>query len=219
MALAFSTWTLAVLSVFFTIALAAPSSKSASAEHPHSTDVAAKLSQPTAYRVTVNEPTPTRWAAPNRFTDLSCFKVTKFACGQENLKLVDTSRQRAVPVALNALEPVSVDPETVMEITYPANSINPGNAEHPLGGAEIYASPLDITQAQNITLEYSIFFPSNFSFMLGGKLPGLYGGRPGCSGGDDANDCFSTRLMWREKGAGELYLVSGFRFLPESTLC
>jgi len=29
-----------------------------------------------------------------------------------------------------------------------------------------------------------------------------------CSGGDDATSCFSTRLMWREDGAGELYLYA-----------
>lgn len=41
----------------------------------------------------------------------------------------------------------------------------------------------------------------------GGKLPGLRGGpdKTGCSGGNqpDGTSCFSTRLMWRGKGAGE----------------
>lgn len=45
------------------------------------------------------------------------------------------------------------------------------------------------------------------SFNLGGKLPGLRGGpdRFGCSGGNqtDGTGCFSTRLMWRQNGAGE----------------
>ncbi|KAG1731175.1 uncharacterized protein EDB91DRAFT_1058886, partial [Suillus paluster] len=40
----------------------------------------------------------------------------------------------------------------------------------------------------------------------GGKLPGLYGGHTGCSGGAAAEDCLSTRLMWRPGGAGEPYL-------------
>lgn len=44
--------------------------------------------------------------------------------------------------------------------------------------------------------------------MKGGKLPGLYGGKKSCTGGDPANDCFSTRLMWRENGQGELYLYA-----------
>ncbi|KAG8690368.1 hypothetical protein FRC09_012015, partial [Ceratobasidium sp. 395] len=43
----------------------------------------------------------------------------------------------------------------------------------------------------------------------GGKLPGLRGGPDtlGCSGGKQPNgdDCFSTRLMWRTSGSGEVY--------------
>lgn len=33
---------------------------------------------------------------------------------------------------------------------------------------------------------------------------GLYGGRTGCSGGVGSLDCFSTRLMWRTDGMGEV---------------
>jgi hypothetical protein len=44
-------------------------------------------------------------------------------------------------------------------------------------------------------MAYKIFFPSDFDFVKGGKLPGLFGGRPGCSGGDAGKDCFSTRFM------------------------
>ncbi|KIO25566.1 polysaccharide lyase family 14 protein, partial [Tulasnella calospora MUT 4182] len=78
----------------------------------------------------------------------------------------------------------------------------------PQGGADFYAAPLDISKSNNVSMSYSVFFPKNFDFVLGGKLPGLYGGRPGCSGGDPAEDCFSTRLMWRKGGAGELYLYA-----------
>lgn len=56
-------------------------------------------------------------------------------------------------------------------------------------------------------LSYSVWFPANFSFVQGGKLPGLRGGSDtsGCSGGNQTNgtSCFSTRLMWRSGGAGE----------------
>ena len=41
--------------------------------------------------------------------------------------------------------------------------------------------------------------------MLGGKLPGLYGGTEGCGGGNDASNCWSTRMAWRTGGMGELY--------------
>lgn len=47
------------------------------------------------------------------------------------------------------------------------------------------------------------------SFNKGGKLPGLRGGDDphGCSGGHYPKEggCFSTRLMWREGGLGEVY--------------
>ena len=93
-----------------------------------------------------------------------------------------------------------------LQLFYPANSINP--AQEPQGGADFYATPLDLSSAKNVSLEYSVFFPADFDFVQGGKLAGIYGGHDGCSGGDDALECFSTRLMWREKGMGELYLVS-----------
>lgn len=43
---------------------------------------------------------------------------------------------------------------------------------------------------------------------MGGKLPGLYGGKKGCSGGDTAEDCFSSRLMFRTGGMGEVCLLA-----------
>ncbi|KAF8328935.1 uncharacterized protein EI90DRAFT_3281281 [Cantharellus anzutake] len=64
--------------------------------------------------------------------------------------------------------------------------------------------------ATNVTFEYSTFFPNDFLWMKGGKLPGLFGGHTGCSGGNVADTCFSTRIMWRANGMGELYLVSPF---------
>ncbi|KAI0344991.1 hypothetical protein BDW22DRAFT_1325979 [Trametopsis cervina] len=93
-----------------------------------------------------------------------------------------------------------------LQLLYPAGSINPES--EPQGGADFYASPLDLSNASNVTLEYSVFFPSDFDWVLAGKLPGLYGGHSGCSGGNDAKSCFSTRLMWRAKGVGELYLYA-----------
>jgi hypothetical protein len=95
---------------------------------------------------------------------------------------------------------------SVIDVLYPAGSINPGSS--PVGGGDFYAAPYDMSNAQNMTLEYSVFFPAGFDFVLGGKMPGLYGGKEGCSGGDAAEDCWSSRMMWRKDGNGELYLVS-----------
>jgi hypothetical protein len=100
----------------------------------------------------------------------------------------------------------------MLQLFHPKDSVNP--ARLPQGGSQFYASPLDISRARSVTLEYKVFFPGDFEWVKGGKLPGLYGERTGCSGGDPALDCFSTRLMWRAGGAGELYLVSPQLTLP-----
>jgi hypothetical protein len=66
----------------------------------------------------------------------------------------------------------------------------------------------DPTQA---CLSYEVFFPRDFDFANGGKLPGLYGGAgvpnndQRCSGGR-RNNCFSTRMMWRKGGDAEAYV-------------
>lgn len=149
-------------------------------------------------------PAKSVWVSPKEMPDLSAFNVSKFTGGQENLEFAnsipaDAKRPDAV-VSSNDRD------TTLLRLFFPAGSIDP--AKKPQGGAEFYASPIDITSARNVTLQYSVFFPLDFDFVLAGKLPGLYGGHIGCSGGDPAVDCFSTRLMWRQGGAGELYLVS-----------
>uniref|UniRef100_A0A0W0G732 Putative polysaccharide lyase family 14 protein n=1 Tax=Moniliophthora roreri TaxID=221103 RepID=A0A0W0G732_MONRR len=96
--------------------------------------------------------------------------------------------------------------ESVLQVFYPEGSVNPANS--PRGDAQFYASPIDITSANNVTFAYSVLFPNGSNFVRGGKLPGLYGGRAGCSGGDAATTCFSTRMMWRKDGQGELYLYA-----------
>lgn len=170
---------------------------------------------------------PTSWSNEPQMTDLSSFLITKFAFGQENVKVLSggpsaptsiapyLAQSTSVPSIANASEmmdvpvnpatPIWDDSENVMQVRFPAGSVNPGS--RPRGGADFYAAPLDLSEAKNVTLEYEVFFPANFSFVKGGKLPGLYGGHEGCSGGDDAEGCFSTRMMWRADGAGELYLV------------
>ena len=56
-------------------------------------------------------------------------------------------------------------------------------------------------------LSYEVAFEANFDWVKGGKLPGLRGGlaTSGCSGGSKSNggSCFSSRVMWRQNGAGE----------------
>ncbi|GAA5904012.1 uncharacterized protein JCM6883_002054 [Sporobolomyces salmoneus] len=98
------------------------------------------------------------------------------------------------------------DKLSALQVAYPKGSRNPGNS--PQGGVGFYTSKIDVTAATNVSLSYSIFFPKGFNFVKGGKLPGLYGGAKACSGGAAAQNCFSTRMMFRQKGMGELYLYA-----------
>jgi hypothetical protein len=135
------------------------------------------------------------WSAPDFSDGTSAapistrWKVTKDAYGKSNRAIVN--------------DPKSSSPLKVLQVKYPKGSINPSYSI--VGGTGFYASPIDISAFKTITLQFQVFFPSNFKWAQGGKLPGLFGGKS-CSGGDDAVDCFSTRKMWRKNGNGESYL-------------
>ncbi|KAL0247286.1 hypothetical protein I308_104322 [Cryptococcus tetragattii IND107] len=97
----------------------------------------------------------------------------------------------------------------VLRIEYPS-----GSYSKKTGGTQFYAQPLNGSDSSNgayerMLLSYDIWFPTGFAWNKGGKLPGLRGGpeNHGCSGGDATNGttCFSTRLMWRSNGSGEVY--------------
>ncbi|KAJ7597584.1 hypothetical protein C8J56DRAFT_323412 [Mycena floridula] len=129
----------------------------------------------------------TTWAMPAQISDLTPFNVTSFPGNHSNLQIVQGNDS------------------SLLQIFYPKGSINP--SRKPQGGAEFYAAPLpEIYMASTANLTYAAYFPTDFEFVKGGKMPGLYGGHQGCSGGNAATDCFSTRLMWRENGCGEAYL-------------
>jgi len=100
-----------------------------------------------------------------------------------------------------------------VDVRYPAGSYKPSAS--PQGGFGLFTNHKVYRQA---TFKYSVFFPAGFNFVKGGKLPGLYGGKRSCTGGDPANDCFSTRLMWRERGLGEAYLYAN-RQAQDPSIC
>ena len=147
------------------------------------------------------------WVAPAKLDDLTPFGITSFpSSGKSNLQIVSEIPINAWSTSSDAANAAATtNSSSILQLFFPQDSIDP--ARKPTGGAEFYATPLDISTAQNVSLEYSVFFPANFDFVLAGKMPGLYAGHKGCSGGNAALDCFSTRLMWRQEGAGELYLV------------
>ncbi|HEY4022499.1 MAG TPA: cellulose binding domain-containing protein [Pseudonocardiaceae bacterium] len=112
-----------------------------------------------------------------------------------------------------------------LKVTYPANSGPPScfksSSGCALGGAQFYQ---DLTtngqsalhNSSTIDLKYDYNFPVGFDFgkKTAGKMPGLYGGVPGCeSGGQHCSNGWSTRYMWRggssSAPSGELYFYGG----------
>jgi len=92
-------------------------------------------------------------------------------------------------------------------------------SKDPKGGFSFYAKgpdDVDLKTAKEVTFGYSAYFPEDFDFVKGGKMPGVYGGDSdegslSCSGGSRNDECFSVRLMWRKDGMGEFYT-----YLPPS---
>ncbi|WWD09742.1 hypothetical protein V865_007870 [Kwoniella europaea PYCC6329] len=152
-----------------------------------------------------------QWESDAQFSDLSSFSISNFSAGSQNIEVLAGSPsppfQDQNDISTQSISTSNWDPSiNSLRVTYPAGSMNPGN--NPRGGSTFYAHPINMRRVHNATLEYSVFFPRDFDFVKGGKLPGLYGGHSGCAGGVDARDCFSTRMMWRENGHGELYLYA-----------
>ncbi|KZT54369.1 polysaccharide lyase family 14 protein [Calocera cornea HHB12733] len=162
-------------------------------------------------------------------TNLSSWNVTNSGDGRKNLKIVSsiplsayapssTSSSNPTPAPVPLPEGAEIfvsplrrshpksSPPSLLRITYPAHSSDPSLS--PIGGTDFYATPLPLSPATSVTLSYSVFFPYDFDFVRGGKLPGLYGGEYECSAGRSAEWCWSSRLMWRREGAGELYLYA-----------
>lgn len=105
------------------------------------------------------------------------------------------------------------DDRLVLRVVFPKGSIDPGSAKRglaPLGGAGFKFKA--VTPSDCMVLSYKIKFDKNFDWVIGGKLPGLFGGK-GNSGGKIPNgfDGFSTRYMWSKGGYTKVYA-----YLPTS---
>lgn len=93
----------------------------------------------------------------------------------------------------------------VLQVLYSNGSYSNNNQ----GGAQFYTlwnPPIDSGGWKTMMVSYEVAFDTDFDWVKGGKLPGLRGGSlDGCSGGNqaDGDNCFSTRLMWRQGGMGE----------------
>ncbi|GMK53902.1 hypothetical protein CspeluHIS016_0104880 [Cutaneotrichosporon spelunceum] len=69
---------------------------------------------------------------------------------------------------------------------------------------------MDLTTARTASFTYTVKFSDGFDWKLGGKLPGWYGGDSAdagkhCTGHAGSASCFTSRLMWRPDGVGEVY--------------
>jgi hypothetical protein len=124
--------------------------------------------------------------------------------GVDEIAFVQDPFPNSVPVSSPGDTPGSGN-SSVLQITYPQGSFS-----HDTGGAQWYNlwNTTDGSSFDSMLLSYELAFDSSYSWVKGGKLPGLRGGLEGtgCSGGDNApngKDCFSSRLMWRKNGEGE----------------
>ena len=148
-----------------------------------------------------------------RHSEVVSFQPATADIGQPPLAVL-APLQPQQPFAVEANLSIRTGDETaaaVVHVLYPQGSINPGSKTTPAGGAQFYAPVLAGTEATTACLGYRVRFEDGFAFVLGGKLPGLYGteGAPvtTASGCRPVNDeaGFSVRLMWRSGGRGEVY--------------
>ena len=87
----------------------------------------------------------------------------------------------------------------VLQLKYPKGCVGPSDNDTPACAAQII-QPL-VKTADTMWSVYDIFFEDGFEFQLGGKLPGLCGGK--CYTGNampETGDGWSARIMWRKDG-------------------
>ncbi|WP_049631326.1 polysaccharide lyase [Cellvibrio sp. pealriver] len=92
----------------------------------------------------------------------------------------------------------------VLRVTYKANQIG-GNS------ASVFTYSIPGGPHTQLWLQYKVMFDSNFTWVKGGKLPGLAGfdgTKPTGCVNNSLLDGFSARFMWRENGNGFLYLYN-----------
>ena len=93
----------------------------------------------------------------------------------------------------------------VLQLKYPKGCVGPNDNDTPACAGQII-QPL-VKAADTMWSAYDIFFEDGFEFQLGGKLPGLCGGK--CYTGNampQTGDGWSARIMWR-KGGNAVQLI------------
>ncbi|GAA93796.1 polysaccharide lyase family 14 protein [Mixia osmundae IAM 14324] len=198
-------------------------SSSTTSPDPVPTTTLTLPSPPMPTGVLANVTVPANLSTLNDF--VNAFKIVAWGFGQALTTLV-----QSVPTTVYSavgLNYAGSNNHSAIRAFYPAGSFSPGN--QPIGGFGMYAQPLNLASAKNVSFSYSVLFPKDFNFVMGGKLPGLMGTGTkshSCSGGYVAEDCWSTRMMWRGKGNGELYFYgprgkqqAGFCAMTPNNIC
>ena len=82
-------------------------------------------------------------------------------------------------------------------------------------GVKISALPGGKFPAEKLEFGYDVYFPPNFGWVKGGKLPGVCigVGKTCATGGDWKQNQGSARFMWRSKDGKNAYII-GYLYLP-----
>jgi hypothetical protein len=149
------------------------------------------------YRIPLNHTKPTMFLRPKVWTSVVDFMT--------NLGYIGNPTGFSGFSRFTLIDPDEKSSTGTIRLTYPAGV---GVSS---GIAGMYSYPgWPYTNVSRMTLEYDIFFPTGFTFVREGKLPGIWGMNGlkstfDCGGGASAvaNNCFSMRLLWRNStGAG-----------------
>lgn len=85
------------------------------------------------------------------------------------------------------------DPNGVLNVIFPSDIFGPQQSG--------YNFRTHLTPSDEKTISYEVKVPDNFSFVQGGKLPGLCGGYEATGGlKSNGKNGFSVRTMWRANG-------------------
>lgn len=73
-------------------------------------------------------------------------------------------------------------------------------------GFGFYAAPCHAFPSAEAKFSYKVYFPETFDWVKGGKLPGIFIGAPGATGGNWEPESGSVRMVWQRGGHAALYL-------------
>jgi hypothetical protein len=73
-------------------------------------------------------------------------------------------------------------------------------------GFGLFAAPQHAFPSTSATFSYKVYIDNDFDWVRGGKLPGLFIGSPGASGGNWEANAGSVRVVWQRKGIACLYV-------------